>query len=83
MVIVSMELTLARIEANAAGRAWEDHKSYCWQCVRAARQRSDKNPMCASGAALYRERGETARRLAEAREAERKPIPGQLTLDDM
>jgi hypothetical protein len=73
---MSMETTLARIEARKAEEDWADHKLGCAPCANALRRRQP-GWMCAGGAGLYRAERTAAAELARQRELDKQPTPGQ------
>lgn len=69
---MSLETTVARGVAHAADVAWKHHLGMCSDCGKRPRM-----PRCQQGAALFRDKRETAAALAESRRLDRIPGPGQ------
>jgi hypothetical protein len=76
---MSMETTLARIEARKAEEDWQDHRLGCAPCVNAVRRRQ-LGWMCRAGSAIYRARNAAAKELVRQRELDKQPSPGQEAL---
>lgn len=72
----------ARQDAAAAGAAWKTHKRDCITCTRATRKR-ELQDMCTDGWKIYAARRDSAKHLADEREADKLPVPGQRALFDM
>lgn len=76
---MSLETTQARAEAARAEREWNAHRGHCITCIRAYRAHKPRE-MCPPGPALYAELKQAQAELAEQRDLDRQPIPGQGTL---
>jgi len=75
----SLETTLARAEAEQAGRDWKAHKRECLQCSIAAGWRQWA-ALCPAGACARDAHAEAKRELAENRRLDKLPSPGQEAL---
>lgn len=73
---VSIQTTMSRAGAADADRRWRGHKAGCPRCSTAQRRRQP-GQMCAQGAAAYAAMKDCAARLAQERELDKHPMPGQ------
>lgn len=75
MSAMSLQTTLARATARATARLWRDHWYNCPVCERWVRRRMGNG--CTSGRLLRRDDQEAQAELAEQRELDKQPAPGQ------
>lgn len=73
---VSIQATMARAESADAERRWREHKAVCPRCSTAQRRRQ-QGQMCGQGAGVYSAMKSAAARLAQERELDKQPVPGQ------
>jgi hypothetical protein len=76
---VSLTLTLAKAEAQAAEEKWADHVHNCPPCSRWRKRQKGQLP-CARGLALFEDYEVTRHRHEREKELDRRPWPGQESL---
>lgn len=73
---MSYETTIASAKARAAGHEWKAHRQGCAGCTAAARARK-WDGLCALGTTLHHNHRAAQIQLAENRQLDKAPVPGQ------